>query len=46
MPKQRITKEMVVEAAFEIARNDGMEQVLVKTLRKDRLLCAADLQLL
>lgn len=34
MPKQRITKEMVVEAAFEIARNDGMEQVLVKTLRK------------
>ena len=26
MPKQRITKEMVVDAAFEIARNDGMEQ--------------------
>lgn len=25
MPKQRITKEMVVNAAFEIARNDGME---------------------
>ena len=32
MPKQRITKEMVVEAAFEIARNDGMEQVLVKNI--------------
>ena len=32
MPKQRITKEMVVEAAFEIARNDGTEQVLVKNI--------------
>lgn len=32
MPKQRITKEMVVNAAFEIARNDGMEQVMVKTI--------------
>ena len=31
MPKQRITKEMVVKAAFEIARNSGMEQVMVKT---------------
>ncbi len=29
MPKQRITKEMVVEAAFEIAREQGMEQVVV-----------------
>ena len=28
MPKQRITKEMVVEAAFEIAREQGMEQVV------------------
>lgn len=38
MPKQRITKEMVVDAAFEIARRDGMEQVMVKNmeeLRKD-----------
>lgn len=24
MPKQRITKEMVVDAAFEIARSSGM----------------------
>lgn len=32
MPKQRITKEMVVNAAFEIARNDGMEQVMVKSI--------------
>lgn len=32
MPKQRITKEMVVDAAFEIARNDGMEQVMVKNI--------------
>lgn len=32
MPKQRITKEMVVEAAFELAREGGMEQVLVKNI--------------
>lgn len=32
MPKQRITKEMVIEAAFELARTGGMEQVLVKSI--------------
>ena len=32
MPRQRITKEMVVNAAFEIARNNGMEQVMVKNI--------------
>lgn len=32
MPKQRITKEMVIEAAFELARAGGMEQVLVKNI--------------
>ena len=32
MPKQRITKDMVVEAAFELAREGGMEQVLVKNI--------------
>ena len=32
MPKQRITKEMVVDAAFEIARKGGMEQVSSRTL--------------
>ena len=32
MPKQRITKEMVVNTAFEIARNSGMEQVMVKNI--------------
>lgn len=32
MPKQRITKEMVVNAAFEIARTEGMEKVMVKTI--------------
>lgn len=32
MPKQRITKEMVVNAAFEIARSGGMEQVMVKNI--------------
>jgi len=39
MPKQRITKEMVVDAAFEIARSSGMEQVLVKNIA-DRLGCS------
>ena len=39
MPKQRITKEMVVSAAFEIARNDGMEQVMVKNIA-DRIGCS------
>ena len=37
MPKQRITKEMVVDAACEIARKDGIEIGLFRT---------ADLQLL
>ena len=32
MPKQKITKEMVVDAAFELARQGGMEQVLVKNI--------------
>ena len=32
MPKQRITKEMVINTAFELARTGGMEQVLVKTI--------------
>lgn len=32
MPKQRITKETVVDAAFEIARSSGMGQVMVKNI--------------
>lgn len=39
MPTQRITKEMVVAAAFEIARTSGMEQVMVKNIA-DRLDCS------
>lgn len=39
MPKQKITREMVVDAAFDIARHEGMEQVLVKTIA-DRLGCS------
>ena len=39
MPKQRITKEMVVDAAFELARNGGMEQVMVKNIA-DQLGCS------
>ena len=32
MPKQKITKEMVVDAAFEIARKDGMDKATVKAI--------------
>lgn len=32
MPRQRITKEMVVDAAFEIARRDGIDKATVKTI--------------
>ncbi len=39
MPKQRITKDMVVDAAFQIARNSGMEQVLVKNIA-ERIGCS------
>lgn len=35
MPKQRITKEMIVDAAFELAKTEGMEQVLVKNIAKN-----------
>lgn len=39
MPKQRITKDMVVAAAFKIARQSGMESVLVKNIA-DELGCS------
>ncbi len=39
MPKQKITKDMVVDVAFEIARNGGMEKVLVKDIA-DKLGCS------
>lgn len=39
MPKQRITKETVVNAAFEIARSSGMEAVIVKNIA-DRIGCS------
>lgn len=32
MPKQKITKEMVVDAAFELAKEGGAENVLVKNI--------------
>lgn len=32
MPKQKIKKEMVVEAAFELARSRGLEQISVKEI--------------
>lgn len=39
MPKQRITKEMIVEAAFEIARANGQDRMVVKEIA-DRLGCS------
>lgn len=39
MPKQRITKEMVVQAAYDLAREGGMEAVLVKSIAQ-RLGCS------
>ncbi|WP_434309965.1 TetR/AcrR family transcriptional regulator [Hominifimenecus sp. rT4P-3] len=39
MPKQKITKEMVVHAAFELARSSGMEQVMVKNIA-DKIGCS------
>lgn len=39
MPKQRITRENVIDAAFEIARIGGMEAVTVKSIA-DRLGCS------
>lgn len=39
MPTQRITPEMVLDAALELARTGGMEQVLVKNLA-EKLNCS------
>lgn len=39
MPKQRITREMVVDAAFEIARREGIEKATVKAIA-ERLGCS------
>ena len=39
MPKQKITKEMVVNAAFELARDGGMENVMVKNIA-NKLSCS------
>lgn len=35
MPKQRITKDMVVEAAFRLARQGGMDAVRVKAIAQE-----------
>lgn len=35
MPKQRINREMVVDAAFSIARREGIAQVLVKRIAEE-----------
>ena len=32
MPKQKITREMILDAAFALAREGGMERVLVKEI--------------
>lgn len=35
MPKQKITKEMIVDAAFSIARTRGSDHVLVKNIAEE-----------
>lgn len=35
MPKQRITREMVINVAFDIARREGIGQVLVKRIAQE-----------
>ena len=35
MPKQRINREMVVDAAFSVARREGAAQVLVKRIAEE-----------
>ena len=35
MPKQRITREMVVDTAFDVARREGIGQVLVKRIAQE-----------
>ncbi len=32
MPKQKITKEMIIDAAFDIVRKEGLEALLVKNI--------------
>lgn len=32
MPKQRITKQMILDVAFNLAREKGYEQVVVKNI--------------
>lgn len=39
MPKQKITKEMVVEAAFELARAEGAEHITVNSIAR-KLSCS------
>lgn len=39
MPKQKITKEMVVNAAFELARAEGTENITVKAIA-EKLSCS------
>ncbi len=39
MPKQKITKEMVVDTAFELVREEGREKLLVKNVA-NRLNCS------
>lgn len=35
MPKQKITKDMVIDAAFSLARTGGMEQLIVKSIARE-----------
>lgn len=35
MPKQKITREMVVEAAFQLARKHGLDKVIVRDIAEE-----------
>lgn len=40
-PKARITREMVIEAAFELARSEGAEHINARCRAEDQLFHAA-----
>ena len=45
MPKAKVTRDMVIEAAFAVARTAGAEQVNARTVHSDYLMETEDLPL-
>ena len=39
MPKQRITREMILDVAFKLAKDNGFEQVVLKNIA-DEIECS------